>query len=50
MALTYIASQLSESEIIELGKLFMQLDKNNDGVLTIEEISAGIKFKKRLMI
>ncbi|KAL4486032.1 hypothetical protein ABPG72_003966 [Tetrahymena utriculariae] len=42
VALTYIASQLSESEIIELGKLFKQLDKNNDGVLTIEEITAGL--------
>jgi calcium-dependent protein kinase len=39
--LTFIASQLSEQEISELGKLFKQLDKNGDGVLTIEEIKQG---------
>lgn len=36
--LTYIASQLNETEITDLGKLFKSLDKNSDGVLTIEEI------------
>ena len=39
--LTYIASQLSESEITELGKFFKSIDKNNDGVLTIDEIKNG---------
>ncbi len=39
--LTYIASQLNETEICELGKLFRSLDKNYDGVLSIEEILAG---------
>jgi len=42
VALTFIASQLSESEISDLGKLFKQLDKNGDGVLTIEEIKEGL--------
>ena len=41
VALTYIASQLNESEISELGKLFKSLDKNGDGALTIEEIRSG---------
>ena len=45
VALTYIASQLSDNEISELGKLFKSLDKNGDGVLTVEEIKAGIYFK-----
>lgn len=39
--LTYIASQLNESEICELGKLFRNLDKNYDGVLSIDEIVVG---------
>ena len=42
VALTYIASQLSEGEITELGKLFKSLDKNGDGALTVEEILKGI--------
>lgn len=41
VALTYIASQLSENEISELGKLFKKIDKNGDGVLTIDEMKAG---------
>lgn len=42
VALTYIASQLSENEISELGKLFKKIDKNGDGVLTIDEMKAGL--------
>lgn len=42
VALTYIASQLCEQEISELGRLFKNLDKNGDGVLTVEEILSGI--------
>jgi len=45
VALTYIASQLSENEISELGKLFKKIDKNGDGVLTIDEMKAGKHFK-----
>ena len=40
--LTYIASQLNETEITDLGKLFKSLDKNSDGVLTIDEIKQGL--------
>lgn len=43
VALTYIASQCSESEIKELGDLFKSIDKNSDGQLTVEEIQQGIK-------
>jgi len=46
VALTFIASQLSENEISDLGKLFRQLDDNGDGVLTIEEIKAGLSEQK----
>ena len=41
-ALTYIASQLSEKEIQNLSGLFERLDTNNDGLLSFEEIKAGI--------
>ena len=46
-ALTYIASQLSENEITELGKFFKSIDKDNDGVLTIDEIKNGNNKKKK---
>lgn len=39
--LTFIASQLSENEIQELGKLFKTIDKNGDGVLSIDELKSG---------
>ncbi|CAD8132757.1 unnamed protein product [Paramecium octaurelia] len=42
VALTFIASQLNEQEITDLGKLFKQLDKNGDGVLTIDELREGL--------
>lgn len=40
-ALTFIATQCSDSEIGELGKVFQSLDSNGDGVLTIEELKQG---------
>ncbi|EAR82389.1 calmodulin-domain kinase (macronuclear) [Tetrahymena thermophila SB210] len=42
VALSFIASQLSENEISDLGKLFRQLDKNGDGTLTVDEIREGL--------
>ena len=36
-----MASQLSESEIIELGKIFVSLDSNGDGTLTLDELAEG---------
>ena len=39
--LTFMASQLSESDILELRKIFMSLDTNGDGTLTIEELTEG---------
>lgn len=39
--LAYMASQLSENEIIELGKIFQSLDTNGDGTLTLDELTAG---------
>ena len=39
--LSFMASQLSESEIIELGKIFVSLDSNGDGTLTLDELAEG---------
>jgi len=43
-ALTVIASKMSEDEIKGLSEQFTRLDKNGDGVLTFEEMQAGIYF------
>jgi len=43
VALSVIASQLSEEEINELAAQFTKLDVNGDGVLTFEEMEAGLK-------
>jgi len=40
--LTYIASQCNDQEISELGKLFKSLDKDGNGILTVDEIKAGL--------
>jgi len=41
--LTYIATQLSEQEIIPLRMHFLNLDKNGDGILSTDEISNILK-------
>jgi len=38
-----MASQLSENEIMNLRKIFIQLDKNGDGTLTIDELTEGLQ-------
>lgn len=40
--LTYMASQASENETAALRKYFMHLDKNGDGVLSMEEMKTGL--------
>lgn len=39
--LTFIATQCSENEIRELSKIFQSLDKDGDGVLTMDELKNG---------
>lgn len=41
--LTYLATQLSEKELSSLRVCFMKLDKNGDGILSMEEITEGLK-------
>ncbi len=48
--LTCMASQLSEHEILDLRKIFLQLDKNGDGTLTLDELTEGIYFKVNLIV
>jgi hypothetical protein len=35
LVLNYIASQLPQKEIMLLGKVFLEIDKNKDGYLTV---------------
>jgi len=42
-ALSVIASQLSESEINDLAKIFLNLDKDGDGLLSYDELMSGLK-------
>ncbi len=40
--LTYLATQLSEKEMLPLKMYFVNLDKNGDGILSREELNAGL--------
>ncbi len=40
--LTFIASRLKEDEIKHLKEIFLTLDENKDGCLSLEEIKKGI--------
>jgi calcium-dependent protein kinase len=40
--LTFIASRLKEDDIKELKDIFMAIDENKDGTLTLEEIKEGL--------
>ena len=44
--LTYIASRLTQSEIDALNKNFQEIDSNNDGKLTLEEIKLAASKNK----
>lgn len=46
VALQVIATQLTEDKYIHLRRLFLSLDKNGDGMLSIKEISDGLKEAK----
>ena len=48
--LTYIASRLTQNEIEELNKNFQEIDDNNDGKLTLEEIKTAINRNKNINI
>jgi calcium-dependent protein kinase len=42
-ALTIVATQLSDKRITQLKNLFMSLDRNNDGTLSLAELKQGLK-------
>jgi len=42
IAVTYIASQLPEKEIHKLGEIFKQIDENDDGYLTVDELQKAL--------
>ena len=43
MIITYIASRLSDDEIMELKNIFSEIDTNNDGTISLEEMKNAIK-------
>jgi calcium-dependent protein kinase len=43
---TFIATQLSEKEVENLGNLFKQIDLNHDGEISIEELKVALKDEK----
>ena len=46
LAATFIATQLSEKEVEDLGNLFRQIDLNHDGEISIEELKTALKDEK----
>lgn len=46
IAVTLIATQLQEKDILELGNLFKQIDKNGDGTLSLEELKQALETQK----
>jgi calcium-dependent protein kinase len=42
-ALTYLASRVSDEDIINEMKIFFKLDKNKDGYITLKELREGMK-------
>ena len=42
-ALTYLASRLSDEDIINEMQIFFKLDKNKDGYITLKELKEGMK-------
>jgi len=42
MALTFIAQELNDDKIKDLKEMFLSLDKDGDGTLTVEEVTDGL--------
>jgi len=42
-ALTYLASRTTDDDVSEAMKMFLTLDKNRDGYITLKELKEGMK-------
>lgn len=43
-----IADFLSNEEVEDLKEMFNKIDTNNDGIVSVEELKAGLKLNSRL--
>ena len=46
LAVTLVATQLQEKDIVELGNIFKQIDKNGDGMISLEELKIALETQK----
>lgn len=46
IAVTLVATQLQEKDILELGKVFKQIDKNGDGMISLDELKHALDSRK----
>ena len=49
-SLYYIASHLSKSEVGELEQIFMEIDQNGDGRISLQELDSALSNRKCFLL